>query len=1180
MSTIDSQEADAAACDFLEMYDRDRAAGRVRSAADYVARFPGFEARIEREFAAMAAAPPPRAARERRVGRYRLIQELGRGGQAVVWLAHDEALDRSVALKLLADGTWRSQARCERLQREASALARLDHPGICTIHEADLSGDPPFLAMRYIAGETLAARLQRARERPEPQSERLLTALPTTTAAIARVLELGERLARALHTAHESGVVHRDVKPQNVMLAADDQPVILDFGIAQTQDEDGATRTRAGEVFGSLAYLPPERLTGRGVADRRGDVYALGVVLFECLTLLRPFLAETLPAMVREIEAGSGRDPVRCNRALPRDVALVLGVALERDPERRYGTALDLAEDLRRLRQHEPIAARPIGPWLRLRRWTRRHPAVAVAIGLMAVALLISAALLARLAAEQQRLAAEQQRLAAWQQVLEAMAAEARPAEALGRVLAAAPHVPANRLNGPLLELLTRSTELLEFTPERLAASNTGTPFFGNDDRELLVPMGDGSIVAVRLADGSTAPRLLAPSGQMLTARAFADSHRLVTSGLDGRVRMFDTATLAEMLLPDALANANADVRRASNTNNWLPRVPVLTRDGARLALVGFDGAIVGGGTAVSAPHWRVERAGCHAEAAFFVRDGSALVVRWRRIGPEQGASEVLVYDAGSGAELATLALGGQETMCGCGDAAGQRLAIAGHDGRIRVLDAATWQCRCEMQAEGEDLRHVYWLGFAPTGDRLVTLGFEGLTLWDPVRGECILRRTSASARPFHVGAWSDDGALFAAVVKDGSVRVYDTADWTELCVAHWERRYPDAIVWNHAGDRFAFQDGRGLHVFALQAPAPEFRPHRDAIVALQFCGDGHRVVTASRDSSAAVVDLAAGRRLAVLPHPAPLRRVRLSADDARAATACEDGHVRVFAVATGELQLDLPAHTGAAVDAQFVAAGSRLLSIGSDGGAHLFDASSGRLLADLAPHDRACLCAAVDEQLGLVATGGADHKVRVHDLDGRLLATLDTVDPSPRPEFDIAGNASALAFDRARGRLLCANRRDTMVVWSLADWGPQWVRPRTDGQEYSMHLASAAGSRFYATAHSGVGDWTFVDADTLTPRDVGRDNFPAAIVSALRFSPDGALLLVASRDDSVSLWDLERGERHLELRGRHGGIRAAEFSRDGRWVATGSQDGTLRAWPVQPLPFARAHHARLTGRP
>jgi WD40 repeat protein len=141
-------------------------------------------------------------------------------------------------------------------------------------------------------------------------------------------------------------------------------------------------------------------------------------------------------------------------------------------------------------------------------------------------------------------------------------------------------------------------------------------------------------------------------------------------------------------------------------------------------------------------------------------------------------------------------------------------------------------------------------------------------------------------------------------------------------------------------------------------------------------------------------------------------------------------------------------------------------------------------------------------------------------------------------------------------------------------------VRSRTHGQEYSNHLALVSGGAFYATAHSGVGDWTFVDAATLQPDDVGAAGFPSAIVAVLRFSPDSRLLLVASRDDTVSLWDLARRERQLELRGQHGGVRAAGFDRDGEWVATGSQDGTLRAWPVHPLPFARRHWAVLAGRP
>jgi WD40 repeat protein len=337
-------------------------------------------------------------------------------------------------------------------------------------------------------------------------------------------------------------------------------------------------------------------------------------------------------------------------------------------------------------------------------------------------------------------------------------------------------------------------------------------------------------------------------------------------------------------------------------------------------------------------------------------------------------------------------------------------------------------------------------------------------------------------------------------------------------------------------------------------------------------------VWTASRDATAAIVELDTGAAVRCWPHPAPLRRARWSPDQQRVATACEDGIVRVFDARDGRLLLSLPAHAGAAVDARFCAGGRRVLDIGSDGRVQLVDANTGAAVAVLEGHEQSCLCTAVDDELGLLATGGADHRVLVHDLDGKLVATLSTLEPNAPPGLDIEGNASAAAFDTARRRLVVANRRDALLVFDVDTWQPTWVKARTEGQQYSMHLAALSGGAFYATAHSGVGDWTFIDAATLTPHDVGRADFPTAIVSALHFSPDTRLLLVASRDDSVSLWDLQRGERRLELRFAHGGLRAAAWSRDGTWVAAGSQDGTLRAWPVQPLPFAERHHARLVG--
>jgi WD40 repeat protein len=1186
------EQADAAACDFLAMYDDDRARGSVRTLQDYQLRFPGFEQRIAQEHAALGNGAGNRAdGGQRRIGRYLLVRELGRGGQGTVWLAHDEGLDRQVALKVLDDGGgWLSQARRERLQREANALARLDHPGICTIYEAELDGPTPFLAMRYVAGETLAARLRRAGERaaaPDAGAagDVLLAALPDRPARIARVLELGERIARALHTAHESGVVHRDVKPQNVMLTADDQPVLLDFGIARLEEGDALVRTRSGELLGSMAYLPPERLAGHGVAgrdvaDRRGDVYALGVTLYECLTGRRPYAGATAAALIAEVAAGRMCDPCRLNRALPRDLALVLATALEPDPARRYATAANFADDLRRLRHHEPIAARPIGAGLRLRRWLRRHPVLAVAGASLVGALLVTATLLVQLIAQRRGLIAQQRGLLAWQQVLEAVSSGAHPIDALGRVLAAAPHVPAQKLDGPLIELLTRSATRIELTKGRLGSAPTGAPSFAADDRELAVPTEGGRLVHVDLATGDCARGTVLHDGATMWLRVAADGRSAVSSGHDGRVRLLDPATWTDRPLSAVVAGSNADVDRIADTDNRLPRLPVLSRDGARLLLLGYDGSLLGCALAPEGACWRVDRPGWWAQQGAFAPDGRTFVVRWQHGRLQQGAADVRVYDSGDGHELRRLDVGGQETMCSAFAPDGARFAIGGEDGVVRVFDAATWQCAFELRAGGEDLAFVYWTGFTPDGLELVALGWDGLTVWDLARRERIAHHVAASARPFHVGAFSDDGRRFAAVVRDGTVRFYDAGTWTEIGRAQWTQRYPDEVVWNHRGDRVAFQDRRGVQVAALQAIAPESRPHRDAIVSVEFAADARQVLTASRDATAAIVDLDSGVAEPVFRHPAPVRRARLSASGELVATACEDGVVRVWRRRGGAPLLALPLHAGPVVDVRFVAGDARLVSIGRDGGVRLVDAATGAPVAQPRAHGKECLSLAVDEQLGLFATGGADHRVLVHDLQGAPVADLATLAPGDAPGLEIQGNAEALAFDRARRRLVVANRRDAMLVLAIDGWQPTWVRPRTKGQQYSTHLALAPGGRFYASAHSGVGDWTFVDATTLETFDVGDNGFPTAIVAALRFSPDARLLLVASRDDTVSLWDLEQRERRLELRAQHGGLRSAEFDRTGEWVVTGSQDGTLRAWPVHPLPLAQSHWARLAGRP
>ncbi len=302
-----------------------------------------------------------------RIGLFRVIRELGRGGMGVVLEAVEESLHRRVALKVLPPELLSSPAARARFRREAELAARLDHPGIATIYGAGVEHDRPWIAMRFVEGRTLArviADSSRDAQRDSREDASLLA-----------------KVARALHSAHEQGVVHRDIKPSNIIVSPDGSPVLLDFGLAIAVESDGGSLTRTGDAPGTPPYLPPEIVSGElSRPDVQSDLYALGVTLHECLALRRPFDAPTPAALYHAILAGAPADLRTLNRSVSRDLAVVTATAMERDRNRRYRSALALAEDLEACVAGRPIAARPVPLHGRVLRWVRREPRLALAI--------------------------------------------------------------------------------------------------------------------------------------------------------------------------------------------------------------------------------------------------------------------------------------------------------------------------------------------------------------------------------------------------------------------------------------------------------------------------------------------------------------------------------------------------------------------------------------------------------------------------------------------------------------------------------------------------------------------------------------------------------------------------------------------------------------------------------
>jgi tRNA A-37 threonylcarbamoyl transferase component Bud32 len=309
-------------------------------------------------------------ARSAGMGEHEILGELGRGGMGVVYKARHRRLGRLVALKTLVGGTLSKDNDRARFRLEAEAVARLQHPNIVQIHEVGELDDGtdlprPYFTLEFVEGGSLADRL---RERPVPAAQAAAWLEP---------------LARAVHYAHTQGVVHRDLKPSNVLLTADGTPKVCDFGIARLlHGSDQWTRT--GVLVGTAEYMAPEQAEGSAVGPA-ADVYALGGILYALLTGRPPFQASTVYEALQRLQNEEPAPPSRLVPKVPRDLETICLKCLEKEPRRRFASALDLAEDLRRFRAGEPTAARPVGALERVWKWARRRPAVAALLAVVAV---------------------------------------------------------------------------------------------------------------------------------------------------------------------------------------------------------------------------------------------------------------------------------------------------------------------------------------------------------------------------------------------------------------------------------------------------------------------------------------------------------------------------------------------------------------------------------------------------------------------------------------------------------------------------------------------------------------------------------------------------------------------------------------------------------------------------
>jgi WD40 repeat protein/serine/threonine protein kinase len=1143
----------------------------------------------------------------RRVGHYRIIDELGRGSQGQVYLAEDTRLSRRVALKVLSASFAPSSSAIHRFQREAAAASKLDHPGICSIYEAGTADGVPYIAMRHIEGETLAKQIASSREKavtametlaadspePPPAGGDSSTAgsgtPPSTREEILSAVHLIERAARALHSAHEAGLIHRDIKPGNIMVTHEGDPVILDFGLARDVDSDVQTITHSGDLLGTPAYMSPEQLLAQRIPlDRRTDIYSLGVTLYERLTLQRPFDAPTREGLYQKILAANAIDPRRLNSHIPRDLKVVLETALERDRGRRYKTAFDFAEDLRRVRSYEPIKARPAGPIIRFQRWTQRNPVLATAtLGLfllLASGLAISLVLLRKV---------EEEREAAKKESTEKAAALVDREAALSAVKAesAAKEEALRRAEG--LYLTAQASSALRDNPglALLLATEGARRQPGSLSRNILLE----AIQTCR-----EVRTLIGHEGPVLSASFSPDGAHAITCSEDRTARIWNSAT----------GRPTATLR-------------------------GHQGFVTG---------------------AEFSPDG-------RRAATASADGTGAVWDAASGRRIATLRGHRQGVLSAAFSPEGDRVLTASRDGTARLWEAATgkeiavfggnpsdfaleaawspdgrrvltfgdipWPTQSGMSAlrvwdsqggaplavfSGHEAR-IGKARFRPDGKRILTVSADqSARFWNPETGEQIEMRHDFGVE-LTDAAFSSDGRLVAVAGTDGKAHIWDDASGKPLAVLEGHDKPVRIVRFRPGGQLVLTADDAIARLWdsSTGKEVARFQGHQGPLASAAFSADGERMITASRDGTARIWDASPqrgsagvfrargskvhsvhfspdGGRILFLGSPADdstlhdpasradvavLRDAKglafLSGDDESMATALfsPDGRWALTANSTGVTSRssavaiwDAPTRSEISTlyglyDADFTPDGTRLLAHFPNASAGLFRLEEGRSVlqdfnaADFSLWTSSVACSQDGKRAAISSVDSGNKIWKISILDTESLRQGSMVQFSSSRAF-----SSALAVLSPSGdRLLVALPDGTIEMRNTT--GGQIIAAFKSRSKVGTAEWSADESKILALGNDRVARVLDAASGSVLGQIGGR----GVEILAAAFDPAAERIITLHGDDIPVVWKWANGERLAELSGHRGPVTSASFGPGGLEIITSSEDRTARIW-------------------